>query len=73
MANICEYYPCHKNPCIGFDCTYCMCPLYEKDCEKLGGTPEYIKINRGEVKDCSNCQLPHTTDFLTNYSKDSII
>lgn len=63
MANICEYYPCHKNPCIKFNCEMCYCPLYEKDCKEFGGKPKYIKVHSGKIKDCTNCQLPHKQDF----------
>jgi len=62
MATCCEHYPCHENPCVGFSCQYCYCPLYyEKDC---GGNPKYIYTSRNEkIKDCSDCMLPHTPDF----------
>lgn len=51
--NACEYFPCHTtaNP-EDFNCKYCYCPLYLLDC---GGN---FKMNN-EVKDCSDCRIPH--------------
>lgn len=55
----CEYYPCHKSDKI--NCLFCFCPLYlVNDC---GGNCSYIKDKNGrEIKDCSECMLPHTPD-----------
>ena len=54
----CEYFPCHetKNP-EGFNCLFCFCPLYTlgKHC---GGNFRYS----GDIKDCSNCMVPHLPD-----------
>ncbi|MCL1987353.1 MAG: cysteine-rich small domain-containing protein [Firmicutes bacterium] len=49
----CEYFPCHavKNA-DDFNCLFCYCPLYNCDC---GGNFTIA----GELKDCSNCVLPH--------------
>jgi Zn-finger protein len=62
----CEYYPCHDFNDI--NCLFCFCPLYTfQDC---GGT--FTVLENG-IKDCSNCQLPHTNtgyeyvvEFLRN-------
>lgn len=54
----CEYFPCHQGVKTDqFNCLFCYCPLYAlgKDC---GGNFAYY----GEVKDCSNCTLPHQKD-----------
>lgn len=50
----CEYYPCHKTSDDDFNCLFCFCPLYAlgKEC---GGNYKYI----GDIKDCSDCLLPH--------------
>jgi iron complex transport system ATP-binding protein len=63
MANCCDYFPCHENPCIGFSCQYCYCPLYKKECEIYGGTPKYIIDKTDSIKDCSDCMLPHKPKF----------
>jgi len=63
LANQCEYYPCHNEPCIGFKCDYCYCPLYYTECESKGGKPKFIQLNKEELKDCSDCMLPHTPEF----------
>lgn len=60
MANICENYPCHEL-INGFSCKYCYCPLYEMDCKLKGGNPKYV--GREQIKDCSNCILPHKPNF----------
>lgn len=51
----CEYFPCHKvKENDKFNCLFCYCPLYWlKDC---GGNYNYLSNN---VKDCSNCLIPH--------------
>lgn len=52
----CEYFPCHKNiKEEDFNCLFCFCPLYAlgKEC---GGN--YIIVG-DNIKDCSNCVLPH--------------
>lgn len=52
----CEYYPCHNSERI--NCMFCFCPLYNMDC---GGSFCYITDAKGdEIKDCSNCMLPHS-------------
>ncbi len=53
--NKCEYFPCHKvKEESTFNCLFCFCPLYmlAGDC---GGNFKYS----GDVKDCSDCLLPH--------------
>ena len=63
MAEICEHYPCHKSPCIGFNCDFCYCPLYDDVCESYGGNPLWIKSGFTKIKDCTECQLPHLPEF----------
>ena len=55
----CEYYPCHGME--EMNCLFCFCPLYPMlDC---GGCYTTITGKDGKaVKDCSNCQLPHTKE-----------
>lgn len=48
----CEYFPCHA-PQEDFNCMFCFCPLYQKDC---GGN--YTILSNG-IKDCSSCIIPH--------------
>lgn len=51
----CEYYPCHKFRKI--NCLFCFCPIYlYNDC---GGN---YKILDNGLKDCSECELPHSYD-----------
>ena len=52
----CKFYPCH-NKIEQINCMFCYCPLYRiNDC---GGNYNIININGKELKDCSNCVLPH--------------
>ena len=54
----CEYFPCHETADReNFNCMFCFCPLYclGRSC---GGNYTYY----GEIKDCSNCLLPHRRD-----------
>lgn len=65
----CEYYPCHKSERI--NCLFCFCPLYKKD--DCGGN--YQKLPNG-VKDCSNCNLPHSEkgyDFIIDKLKGELM
>ena len=48
----CEFYPCHKIKKEDFNCLFCYCPLYTHNCNG-----NFTIIN--EIKDCSNCILPH--------------
>ena len=49
----CEFYPCHNTDRI--NCLFCFCHLYKyKDC---GGN--FVILDNG-IKDCSNCNLPHS-------------
>ena len=59
----CEYFPCHKleGP---FNCLFCYCPLIA--IENCFGNPKYIMVNGKEIKDCSNCTVPHKPE---NYDK----
>jgi len=53
----CEFHPCHKIEEI--NCLFCFCPLYNlKNC---GGNFTILENN---VKDCSNCLIPH---YRENY------
>lgn len=52
----CEYFPCHKiKNDAEFNCLFCFCPLYMLKGE-CGGNFKYKK----NVKDCSDCTMPHT-------------
>ena len=68
MANICEYYPCHKIT-SDFSCEYCYCPIYKENCEIVGGNPKFIITKMDKVKDCSDCNLPHTSQFRKDYEE----
>ena len=51
----CEFFPCHKTEDEeNFNCLFCYCPLYALG-ENCGGNFTYF----GDVKDCSNCMVPH--------------
>lgn len=51
----CEWFPCHHIDNLdNFNCMFCFCPLYDKEC---GGN--YYILENG-IKDCSNCLIPHT-------------
>ena len=52
----CEYFPCHKGDTEYFNCMFCHCPLFALG-DKCGGNFVYIE---GGIKDCSNCNIPHT-------------
>lgn len=69
MANLCEYYPCHKDLPKGFSCEFCYCPEYDnKECS---GKPKWIKTGeRTRLKDCSECLVPHTSEYVVNYYKE---
>ncbi|GAB4390833.1 MAG: hypothetical protein Kow0025_25530 [Thermodesulfovibrionales bacterium] len=56
----CEYFPCHRTDAEVFNCLFCYCPLYfDPDCP---GSPEYIQVRGGRVKDCSGCDFPHRAE-----------
>lgn len=59
----CEYFPCHKvSNNDDFNCLFCYCPLYMLQ-DKCGGNFKYTN----NVKDCSECTLPHgrsSHDFI---------
>jgi Zn-finger protein len=65
---LCEHYPCHKTSGISFHCEFCYCPEY--DLEKCSGKPEYIVKNSKTIKDCSNCLIPHSSEYITKYYID---
>ena len=51
----CEFFPCHAGADPEhFNCLFCYCPLYALG-KKCGGNPQYF----GDIKDCSNCCVPH--------------
>lgn len=51
---------CHQRDSIC--CLFCYCPLYEQqDC---GGD---YKILRNGTKDCTDCDRPHTPDFVKKF------
>ena len=55
----CKYFPCHKGAKKGeFNCLFCFCPLYSLG-NKCGDSFEYVK----GIKVCSDCPLPHKTEF----------
>lgn len=69
MANLCEAYPCHEDLPKDFSCEFCYCPEY--DDPKCSGKPKWIKLsNRGRLKDCSECTVPHTSEYVTKYYKE---
>jgi Zn-finger protein len=64
----CEYFPCHKKGVT--NCVFCYCPLYLYD--QCGG---HYKILKNGIKDCSNCNLPHSEmgyDYIVGFLKDNI-
>lgn len=63
MAHICENYPCHKNSNPNFNCKYCYCPLFDKKCKIVGGNPIFPYSKTEKIKDCSECDLPHSLNF----------
>lgn len=73
MANICEHYPCHDDLPKGFSCELCYCPEYNDI--KCTGNPKYIKSDNGRdtIRDCSDCIVNHTSNYVTNYYKKRLI
>lgn len=53
----CEFYPCHDMPEGELNCLFCFCPLYCLGSE-CGGNFRYVG-ERGDIKDCSACTVPH--------------
>ncbi len=68
----CEFYPCHKLE--NMNCLFCFCPLYNFEC---GGDFELITTDdKRQIKDCSNCVLPHTEhgyDYVIKFLKNEKI
>ena len=61
----CEYFPCHAGADPeNFNCLFCYCPLYALG-DKCGGN---FRMTETGIKDCTNCQLPHTSDILEHAS-----
>jgi len=61
----CEFYPCHNVEYI--NCLFCFCPLYNMDC---CGNFKMI----GDLKDCSDCLLPHSKigyDYIIKMLKNN--
>jgi len=52
----CQFYPCHDFERI--NCLFCFCPLYCRD--DCGGEFKRVEIDGKMVKDCSECELPHS-------------
>jgi len=50
--NSCEYFPCHDLN-EDFNCLFCFCPLYDRDC------PGNYTMLENKIKDCSDCTFPH--------------
>ena len=61
----CDYYPCHSG-LTSFSCEFCYCPeYYTKECS---GNPKWIRDKTGMlIKDCSNCIVNHTEEYVTSY------
>ncbi len=58
----CKYFPCHKTPdAEKFNCLFCYCPLYLLG-DQCGGNFQFVGVNKN-IKDCSNCSLPHQPDY----------
>lgn len=69
MANLCEAYPCHSGITSDFACEFCYCPEY--DDPNCAGSPKWIELaNRGRIKDCSECLLPHTSEYIKKHYKE---
>lgn len=65
----CEYFPCHQtSDPDNFNCLFCYCPLYTLGTQ-CGGNFTYTN----NIKDCSNCILPHSKDgyayVVNNYER----
>ena len=68
MPNKCIFYPCHKG-LDDFRCEFCYCPEYDNN--PCSGTPVFIKTKTKTIKDCSECTLPHTPEYVKqNYKGD---
>ncbi len=53
----CKYFPCHVvDNKRDFNCLFCYCPLYSLG-DNCGGNFKYLKNG---VKDCSDCNIPHS-------------
>ena len=62
----CEYFPCHDDwDPEDFNCLFCYCPLYALGAA-CGGR---FKYTEKDVKDCTNCSLPHRGDAGTEMVK----
>jgi len=70
MANQCDYYPCHSGLFKGFSCEFCYCPEYdEKNCS---GKPKWITSEKKLIKDCTECLVPHTEEYVNKYYKEKL-
>ncbi len=62
----CEYHPSHFS---GQDCTFCYCPFYPCNDERLG---KFIESRRGKkIFDCSDCLFIHRTE-VAKYAMERI-
>jgi len=66
---ICEFHPCHKSMSDSFSCELCYCPEYFKS--ECSGTPKTIIGLDGvtKIKDCSDCTVNHTAEYITKHYK----
>ena len=71
MANLCEHYPCHEPRPTDFNCELCYCPEYTKT--KCSGIPKYVTLGNGtsKIKDCSECTINHTSEYVTEYFRST--
>ena len=61
----CQYFPCHKTDHL--NCLLCYCPIYFLDCQGS------FTILENGVKDCSNCNIPHSEggyDYIVKFIKE---
>lgn len=62
MAHLCENFPCHPIMPEGFLCEFCKCPEFFDP--KCSGNPKWEKVGKTEIKDCSECIVPHTPEYV---------
>ena len=65
----CEFFPCHELSNVklnkdNFNCLFCYCPLY-----LLGNECGGLFKNTSGIKDCTNCNLPHTPEYYDTIVK----
>lgn len=58
----CQYFPCHSGADPKrFNCLFCFCPLYLLG-DQCGGNFKFVGPKH-DIKDCSDCTLPHHPDY----------